>query len=269
MRPSRETRSLLFVPAEERRLAKVGNTNADAYIIDLEDSIRADKKDEALARAVGFLKEHGPHDNLFVRINKERIRQELDALGAYQVGIMLPKIEACSDYSNFEEALKGRPVIALVETPRALYNAGAIASIPWIGMLAFGAEDFTAAASMRNAWDNLSVCKSLLALAAKANGKKVYDTPCFRLGDEALFDSELKQAVDLGFDGKLAIHPGQVDKINQAFLSYDKDRMRHLVAVYESSGKAVCEIDGTVYEKMHIDRMRRMLSVADGVQEQP
>ncbi len=267
MQPPREIRSLLFVPAEERRLAKVGRTNADAYIIDLEDSIGDDGKDEALRRAVGFLRAYGPHGNLFVRINKECRRRELEVLKPYPVGIMLPKIEAHSDYSDMEDALKDRPVLALIETPRALYNAGAIAAVPWIGMLAFGAEDFTTATSMRNTWDNLTVCKSLLALAAKANGKKVYDTPCFHLDNEALFDSELKQAADLGFDGKLAIHPKQIDKINHAFLPHDRDYMRRLVEVYEASGKAVCEIDGTVYERMHIDRMRRILSVSECGQE--
>ncbi len=261
--PDHGIRSLLFVPAEERRLAKVGRMNADAYIIDLEDSIGEDRKDEALRRTVGFLKAYGPIDNLFVRINKERRLLELDALKPYPVGIMLPKIETCSDYSDMENALNDKPVIALIETPRALYNAGTIAATPWIDTLAFGAEDFTAAASMRNSWDNLFVFKSLLSLAAKTHGKRVYDTPCFHLADETLFNSELEQAVDLGFNGKLAIHPKQIDKINLAFLPHDRDYMQYLVSVYESSGKAVCEIDGTVYEKMHIDRMRRMLALTD------
>ena len=265
--PDHGIRSLLFVPAEERRLAKVGRANADAYIIDLEDSISEDGKDGALRRTEDFLKAYGPNDNLFVRINKERCRQELDVLKPYPVGIMLPKIELCSDYSDMEDVLNDRPVIAIVETPMALYNAGAIAAIPWIGMLAFGAEDFTASASMRNSWKNLFVYKSLLSLAAKAHGKRVYDTPCLRLDDVTLFNSELEQAVDLGYDGKLAIHPKQIDRINHAFLPHDRDYMQYLVSVYESSGKAVCEIDGVVYEKMHIDRMRRMLALADSGKE--
>lgn len=252
-------KSLLFVPAEERRLAKIGQTDADAYIIDLEDSIAAEEKALALERTVRFLSDYkGP--NLFVRVNRHRYRTEMEALRRFDVGIMLPKIETEADYPEAMAFLRDRRVIALIETPRALFTAGTIAALPWVSALAFGAEDFSVATNMQNSIQALAVPKSLLVIAAKSSRKQVYDTPCFRLQDEKAFRDELEQAVDLGFDGKLAIHPKQAEKINQAFRLSDPRYVQHLIDVYRASGNAVCEIDGRVYEKLHIDCLQRMLS---------
>ena len=252
-------RSLLFVPAEERRLNKIGQTGADGHIIDLEDSMRDDDKDAALERTVHFLS-GCKVKNIFVRVNRHRYEIEIKTLQNYNVGFMLPKIESGLDYTHVPDLVKGRRVIALIETPRALINADSIASVPWVSALALGAEDFSVAMNMRNSVNALSIPKTLLALAAKANRKRVYDTPCFHLQDEKTFDAELEQAVDLGFDGKLAIHPKQVEGINRAFMLSDPQYIKYVIGIYEASGSAVCEIDGRVYEKLHIDRMRRMLT---------
>lgn len=251
-------RSLLFVPAEERRLAKIGRTNADAYIIDLEDSISANDKDSALRRTVLFL-ESRKLDTIFVRINKHRYMRELETLKKFNVGFMLPKIESELDYIEAEEVLKNHKVIALIESPRALLNADSIAGVQWVSALAFGAEDFTIKANMANDVSTLAIPKQLLALAAKANHKMVYDTPCFFIHSDEVLDIELQQGVNLGFDGKLAIHPWQVDTINNAFQLSDPEYIRHVISVYESSGNTVCDIDGRVYEKLHIERFKKML----------
>ena len=250
----------MFVPAEDSRLAKIGNTNADAHIIDLEDSIAQKDKDLALERTVRFLGNCGL-SNLFVRINRSRYKIELDALKQFSVGFMLPKIESESDYGDAEEILLEHRAIALIESAPALINSNRIAAIPWVTAVAFGAEDFTAATNISNDTESLFVPKSMLALAAKANHKKVYDTPCFRVHDEDALSSELQQAIKLGYDGKLAIHPSQTETINRAFRLIDSDYIRYVIDVYESSGNAVCVIDGRVYEKLHIDRLRNVLAI--------
>lgn len=252
------TRSLLFVPSEERRLTKIGQTNADAYIIDLEDSISTEDKDNALQRTIFFLRSCKA-DNLFVRINKDRYNIELDALRSFNVGIMLPKFESERDYLEAKEELKNHNVIALIETPRALLNADTIAGIQWISALAFGAEDFTDAANIANDVSTLATPKQMLVLAAKANHKKVFDTPCFFIHNDETLNDELHQAVNLGFDGKLAIHPRQVDRINKAFQLNDPKYIKHVIEVYESFGNVVCDIDGRVYEKLHIERLKKTL----------
>ena len=252
-------RSLLFVPAETSKLKKIGLCNADAYIIDIEDSIAEEDKDVALERTKEFLSNQEVND-IFVRINKQRYKEDIKVLKSFNIGFMLPKIESETDYIDVVDILSEHKVIALIETPRALLNSSNIASLSWISALAFGAEDFTAATNMLNRKDNLAVAKNMLVFAAKAYGKKVYDTPCFQIKNEEMLHEELQQTLNLGFDGKLAIHPAQVEKINHAFMAKDPSYIRHLINVYESSRQAVCEIDGRVYEKLHIDRLKRILT---------
>jgi citrate lyase beta subunit len=252
-------RSLLFVPAQKRLLAKIGKSDADAYIIDIEDSISVSDKDEALQNTVDYLNSCR-ENNVFVRINRQRYLSEVKELQQFDIGFVLPKIETESDYAEAEEIFKHRKVIALIETPRALINADRIASIPWITALAFGAEDFSIAVNISSSINTLMVPKSLLVFAAKANKKKVFDTPCFHLNDEKLLKEEVDQAISLGFDGKLAIHPKQVAYINNTFGILDRKHIWHIINTYEASGKAVCEIDGKVYEKLHIDYLRRIIA---------
>ncbi len=254
-------RSLLFVPAEEKMLKKVGETEADAYIIDLEDSIAADDKDVALGRTIKLLQSQ-KEQNIYIRINKERRNLEARALQSCDVGFMLPKIESDADYSDIADVLRDHKIIALIETPRALINVNSIASLSWVSALAFGAEDFTTATNMLNSSENLTIAKNLLVFAAKAYEKQVYDTPCFQLRDDESLGKELQQAKDLGFDGKLAIHPDQVEKINRFFEDSDQSYIKHIIDEYELSGQAVCEIDGRVYEELHIKRLRRALAEA-------
>ena len=248
-------RSLLFVPAEDKYLAKIGKANADAYIIDLEDSISDVNKKAALQRTCIFLESYDKN-NLFVRINKDRYLEELKDLSMFRVGIVLPKIQSYDDYYNAEYLLNDRQVIALLETPRAMVNLNSIAAIKWIDALAFGAEDYTVATGMLNTYDNLTVIKNLLVLSARAYGKLIFDTPCFQLKDEQVLEAELRQAINLGFDGKLAIHPEQVEPINSVFDNKDIERNKEIVAIFEKSGKAVCEIDGKVYEQLHINKIK-------------
>lgn len=258
----KDINSILFVPAEEKRLSKIAVLNADAFIIDLEDSISDEHKDEALATVVAFLDKFDfSLTTIFVRINKHKRRLELEELQKYPVGIMLPKFEESIDYSDVESYLSNKETIALIETPKALCNASVISNISWIDALAFGAEDFTANANILNVYDNLYVPKYMLSLAAKAYNKLVFDTPCFKLDDVSILEAELKQAVKLGYNGKLAIHPKQIDVINTAFSMNNKESLMRIVEIYEKSGKAVCEIDGSVYEKMHIDRIKRNLGL--------
>ena len=258
---SNNLRSLLFVPATERRLKKIGSCQTDAYIIDLEDSISQEDKESALLLVKQYLKvSDNVASNMYVRINKDRRQNELSILNEFPVGVVLPKFDLYDDYADVQALLNDRFVIAMIESPKALFNAERIAALPWVNALAFGAEDFTSISNMYNSYENLIYPKSVVSLAAKANGKKSFDSPCFHIHDELLLQEELNQALRLGFDGKLAIHPKQLGVINQSYEMGNIDCFQRIIDIFEKSGNAVCEIDGQVYEKMHVDRMKRIIS---------
>lgn len=258
-------RSLLFVPAKEKMLAKVGNLSADAYIIDLEDSIEDSDKQNALERVEAFLQQKSSEVKIFVRVNSEHIKRELEALQNYEeIGFMIPKYEYNEAYAAYENILKKHSVIALVETSMGVVNIQEIAKCDWVNAIAFGAEDYTAETNMVNKVELLTYQKSRLLTFAKAYHKEVYDTPSFQLENRELFEKEVCLAVDMGFDGKLAINPKHLEFINKSFATHDLDMMKRIIETYHAAGEPVVVIDGIVYEKMHIRRMEKIVKENGG-----
>lgn len=253
-------RSFLFVPAKENMLNKVGKLGADAYIIDLEDSIENSKKEEALILVESFLKEYDYENQVFVRLNNERVSIEAPKLHRFnQIGFMLPKFETIKQYNELSAIWQEHKVIALVETPLGIVNIHDTASCKWVDMLAFGAEDYTSATNMENSSELIMFQKGCLLTYAKAYGKYTLDTPSFIIDSEEIFEADVRLSVRMGFDGKLAISPKHVQCINESFLHLHIEEMREIISQYEDAGKAVQVIKGKVYEKMHINLLKRLI----------
>lgn len=251
-------RSLLFVPAKDKMLKKIPALKADAFIIDLEDSIKPEEKEIALKVLCDFLGTNNLN-NIFVRLNKDNYYQEGVILQNYNIGFMLPKFESPNDYHLLTEVWNSHKVIALIETPIGIINIHDISTCSWISAIAFGAEDFTASMNMQNLNELLQPFKTQLLLHAKANSKQIYDTPSFNISETNLFEKDVENSVSLGFDGKMLISPKHIDFINLSFKKYDFDYLKFIIEEYEKAGSAVVIIDGKVYEKMHINRFRKIL----------
>ncbi len=252
--------SLLFVPAKERMISKVGELEADAYILDLEDSIAKEDKDIALEYIVSFLKRNSVCSNIIVRINPERVEKELSILDEFEhIGFMLPKFENPLVYKESIKYLKKHFVIALLESPKAIIKLDNICQTEWLKAIAFGAEDYTTIVNMENRIDNLQYHKNRIVTYAKAYEKQVFDTPSFRIDDIDEFHRDVDNAVALGFDGKLSISPKHIQYINYAFKNHDIDYLENIVKRYDADGNTVDIINGRIYEKMHIERYRKIL----------
>lgn len=251
-------RSFLFVPAIEKLLNKIETCNADAVIIDLEDSIPASDKVDALERTLNFLVGYSYNRDIYVRVNRDRYDTEIPALDVFSIkGYMLPKSENLCDIDAVSELTK-KEIIALIESAMGLANVSETAKHKRVTMLAFGAEDYTSECGIENEDAFLVYPKSKIVLYAKANGKYVIDTMSLNIRDEESYKILAEKTKKFGFDAKLAIHPMQVEVINKVYnddIAYYED----IVNRYDSSGKGVLEIDGTVYEKPHIDAMKRKI----------
>lgn len=250
--------SFLFVPAIEKLLNKIETCNADAVIIDLEDSIPVSEKCNALERTRKFLEVYSYNHDIYVRVNRGRFDTEIASLDTFAIkGYMLPKCENTSDIDGVSK-LTQKELIALIESAAGLVNVSDIAKHKRVTMLAFGAEDYTSECGIKNKDEFLVYPKSKIVLYAKANGKYVIDTMSLNIRDEKNYKILAENTKKFGFDAKLAIHPMQVEIINKVFnddIAYYED----IVNRYENSGKGVIEIDGTVYEKPHIDAMKRKI----------
>lgn len=260
-----KNRSLLFIPAKEKMMSKIKEFNADIYIIDLEDSIANADKEKALKTLIDFLDEFEQEFNIMVRINSNNYLKELNLLDKFsKVSFMLPKYEYGNQYEDVSDILNKHEIVALIESPLGIVNIEQIVSKKYIDAIAFGAEDYTAKVNMKNDNCTLIYQKSKIITYSKAYNKKVFDTPSFKINNDKEFEKEVNESVDLGFDGKLLIHPKHINFINKAFQNIDIDKYKKIIEKYESSDSAVVVIEGVVYEKMHIDRMKKILKEQGG-----
>ncbi len=238
---------------------KIPDLSADAFILDLEDSILPEHKEQALECAASFLKSD-VMKKIYVRLDSTRLSEEMTALkNCVFEGYMIPKFEDPADYEEYTDAFSARRVIALIETPKGFVNLEKTASCAWVDGLAFGAEDYTAAVGMENRPEYLTGLRARIVMYGKAFGKEVYDTPSFSMNDPVVLEQDIRTAKEMGFDGKLAIHPNHISEIDRIFRTVDPEYMRSVIDQYEAAKEAVVVIDGAVYEKMHIEHLKRIL----------
>jgi citrate lyase subunit beta / citryl-CoA lyase len=287
-------RSLLFVPGDSpRKLARGLESGADALILDLEDSVAADRKAEARATALAFLKDVGTTDKrprLLVRVNgldTGLTDADLEAVVAGRPdAILLPKAEGGPSVIHLDaklaarEALAGLPdgaigIMAIAtETAAALFAAGTYAGAsPRLSALTWGAEDLSAdigAETNRDEDGNFTgpfrLARSLCVAAAAAAKVAALDTVFVDFRNAEGLRREAEEARRDGFVGKLAIHPGQVAVINEVFTPAPAEiaKAQAVIAAFAAApGVGVVGIDGVMYDRPHLERAKRLLRRAN------
>ncbi|MGI9219707.1 MAG: HpcH/HpaI aldolase/citrate lyase family protein [Woeseiaceae bacterium] len=281
-------RSFLFVPADsERKLAKAVGVGADALILDLEDAVAAEARPAARQLAAEFLQDHR---DVWVRINPidtEDAPLDLTAvMPAGPAGIILPKprnvdevqqLASQLDQLEAEHALEaGRTQILSLctERPEALFSLhGYVNATARLSALSWGAEDLSAALgasanrdSAGNWLPTYELARSLCLLAAAAAEVVAIDTVFTDFRD---LDGLAKYAANArrdGFGGMLAIHPGQVDVINQAFVPTTAEiaRAHRILELFEQNpGAGALGLDGEMIDRPHLVQAQRLLALAN------
>lgn len=208
----------LFCPADRPDRYRKAAAAADVVILDLEDAVAPPDKDQARASLAAT-----PLDprHTVVRVNSGDPASDLEALRRtpYQ-RVMLPKAETAAQV----EALAPLQVIVLIESPRGALNAVELAGAGNTIALMWGPEDLVAAlggSKPRHAdgrfRDVPRHVRSTTLLAAKAHGRLALDTVHLDIADLEGLRAEAEDAVALGFDGTVAIHPTQVPVIRAAY----------------------------------------------------
>ena len=273
-----EPRSWLFVPADsERKISKALDSDADAIIFDLEDSVVPDRKKVARDILKG-LRERSNGPQWWVRVNpigSKFHKDDLKLIGsAYVHGIVLPKAEGGADVTQLAHRTGNVPIHAIVtETAASLFGLlsyrqpnSPLAAMSW------GAEDLSAALGASSKYDadgqlsfTYRLARTLCLAGAVAAGVQPVDGVFADFKDEQGLRAEAEAAAREGFTGKLAIHPAQVPVINAAFTPSD-DEVRHaeqIVAAFEAHPDAgVLSVDGKMVDRPHLVQARRVLERA-------
>lgn len=280
-------RTVLFAPADDiKKAGKAMGSGADAVTLDLEDAVAYSRKDAARETLKQVLR-RPPPVKTFVRVNATGSKYILDDLIAVTElpvdGLMLAKSESPGDILKIDwllgllEEKKGVPpgktrLIPFIESPGGILEAAAIASCsPRITALAFGGVDFSQELGLRYPAesDGLFYARSRLVLASRHAGiDPPLDTVFPDIRNLQKLESEAAIAKKLGFQGKLVIHPAQVEPVNRTF-SPTPDEMeyaRKVVAAFdeaEQSGTAVIQVEGKMVEYPIYRRARKLLALYD------
>lgn len=287
-----DPRSFLFVPGDsERKMAKGAGSAAHALVLDLEDSVAAEKLVGARQTVREFLTAHADRSRqqVWVRINPLDSGKALDDLAQVMAGapdgLLLPKCLGAADIQRLDHYLSAlecregiadgatRIISVATETPAAMFALGSYANIsPRLAGLTWGAEDLSTAvgASTNKADDGTysfvyQLARSLCLLGSKAANVHAIDSvlPDFRNADA--LRAEVRRARLDGFTAKFAIHPDQVDVINAGFMPDEAEiaHARAVVAAFREAGTAgTLQVNGKMVDKPHLTQAMQILEAA-------
>lgn len=258
-------RSYLFVPGNRPdRYAKACATRAGSVIVDLEDAVAPGEKVAARKALVAWL---GSGTPVMVRVNAPGSEWFADDLRVCAdpavVAVVLPKAERGEHVEQVTAICGARPILPLVETALGLWNALSIAKAPSVQSLLFGSLDLQA--DLRTSDDDMAYARSRLVLVSRVAGIDApVDGVTQSIDDPELLRRDCRRARQLGFSGKLCIHPNQVDVVNQCFAPSPEERawaQRVVDAFARSDGNAAL-LDGRMIDRPVLVRAQAILAEA-------
>ncbi|MBN2032023.1 MAG: CoA ester lyase [Deltaproteobacteria bacterium] len=286
-------RTALFVPATRPdRVDKALHAGADIVIIDLEDAVAVALKDQAREVAKRKVIEHATR-KLIVRVNalnSGHNRKDLESvISPSLIGLMLPKVESAEQIHEIHERLLAcerrcasppgaLALIVLIESAMGVQNVFQIMSqtVEPARMIiaAFGAADYGLDMGIKVGREGVELHypRSRLALASRAAGREPpIDTPfMIDLKDMDALRADACRAKQLGFQGKLCIHPSQVQTCNEIFspapeeISYAR-RVVEAFEKNEAEGIAALQLDGKFIDYPVVEHARKTLRVAEAM----
>ncbi len=281
----RPRRSVLYMPgANERALEKAQGLPADALILDLEDAVAPDAKEEARDRVCAAAAS-GAYGQREVTIRANAIgtqwhNEDVRAIATSGAdAIVVPKVNTAEEVQHVVAALEqaGAPddldVWAMIETPTGILEAHAIATAhDRLTAFVLGTNDLVKElqAEFVPGRQPLQTALSMAVLAARAAGIVVLDGVFNDLDDAEGFEAECRQGRELGMDGKTLIHPRQLEPCNRVFAPSEDEvaHAREVIAAFEEAtaqGKGVATVNGRLIENLHVEQARRAVAQADAI----
>ncbi len=272
-------RSWLFVPADSnKKMMKALQSDADAIIFDLEDSVAPGQKPIARELLTLLPERRDGEPERWLRINPigtDDHRDDLDLLEDLEIdGVVLPKAESGDDVADLAAAMAPRclPIHAIVtETAASLFGLLSYRDCcPGLEAMSWGAEDLSAALGASSKYSargelafTYQLARSLCLAGAVAAEVQPVDGVFADFRDEAGLIAEARAAAAEGFTGKLAIHPAQVTPINAAFTPSTEEiaHAKAIIDAFEAEPDAgVLSVGGKMVDRPHLLQARRVLS---------
>ena len=275
-------RSRIYLPGNRPRMIQKGpHLGADAVILDLEDSVSPEEKDAArilVARAIETI--NFGSSEVMVRINPIHAGGLVDLpviLAAGPDSIVVPKCERRDDVLAVEAVINenapAKPVaiLPMIETAKGILNVYEVASAsPMVDAITFGGEDFTQDIGATRTKEGREIFwgRSMLVIAAKAAGVQALDTVFSDLKDEEGLRRDTREIKEMGFDGRAAVHPAQIEIIHDVFTP-SPEEIQHALNVIRAAekarqeGRGVAVVKGKMIDKPIIQRAEKIMRIAE------
>lgn len=270
-------RSYLFVPADKpERAAKAAQLSADAVIIELEDGVAPENKSSA-RDAAGKILAETDFGQKVVAMRPNRIATidglaDMLAMSIWQRKpdlLILPKIESEGEVLIYDALIAEMGAncefMVLIESSRGLLNAASIVSAsPRITCLSFGFADLSAELRCKPTWEVLSAYRSSLVASCGLASVVPIDAPFLNLKNPDGLISECQKVRDMGYAGKLCIHPSQLESVNDAFTPTQEEinQAHKIVNAAENQGSGAIVIDGRMIDKPVVEAAKRTVAMA-------
>ena len=282
----RPRRSFLYMPGSNSRALEKGRSlAADGLILDLEDAVAPDAKEQARIhiRTALFVGGYGKRE-LIIRtnaLNSPWGHADLAAMADCGAdGILLPKIESADAVRQAESVLRehGAPpelkIWCMMETPRGILHAEEIADAsPHMQGFVMGTSDLAKDLRAEHTPARLPFLTglSLCLLAARAAGLVILDGVHLDLQDEQGFNVACRQGRELGMDGKTLIHPKTIDACNAIFSPTEEEIAwsKRIIEAHNqgmSEGHGVMLVDGKLIEKLHVENAQFLIEMAESIE---
>lgn len=283
----RVRRAALYMPGDSmRKIEKAAKLSVDCIIMDLEDGVAFNQKAAARVTALGALQtvEFG-HNERLIRVNRVgsglTITDIIETIAGQPDGYVLPKVESARDIVYVDcllsdlEASHNFPVgqitiQAIIETTGGVMALDEIAQASSrLTALQFGAEDLAGelgATRSKAGWE-VFYARSAVVMAAKAYGLQAIDGVYLDFADTCGAYEEAKRAAEMGYDGKLAIHPKQIEPYHRAFTPTDEQiaaaqRLVEAAKAHQASGVGAFVLDGKMIDPAIVKPAEQVLAKA-------
>ena len=268
----RDMPCILFAPGHKPDLfAKAIASGAPGIVIDLEDAVAPERKDETRALVRDwFTRRSSVPARVGVRFNHPATRFGLRDMAAFFDDgpmpdfIMLPKVESAIEAQLAHRLSGGVPLICTIESALGLSRAFEIAAAaPSIAALGFGGADLASDLRAAMEWEPLAAARSTVVQAAAAAGVGALDVPWLQLDDDSGLEVESRRARAFGFTGKFAIHPRFVERTIDCFMpsEAETEHARGALAVAEAAGGAAVAYRGKMIDEAILRSARRIVAL--------
>jgi (3S)-malyl-CoA thioesterase len=258
-------RSVLFLPAvNPRAVEKARDLEADMVVIDLEDSVRVEDKGAAREAAIAATGGGFGDRIVAVRVNAtDSPHYGSDVVAVRRSAahyIVIPKAESAKQVHD-ASWLIGKPVLAMIETPKGVVDAASIANASR-GLIA-GTNDLAAALGVPADSGRRGLVYALqrIVLAARSAGVAAFDGVYNKLEADDGLAAECEEGRIFGFDGKSVIHPSQIDTVNRIFAPTEAELEAAQRLIAAATGGAERH-DGRMIETLHVEQAKGLLAKA-------